>query len=117
YNVTLSPNILSVAANPANPSAGTPLDTNLNAGVDTLRGTSTGVTSTVNYPATAVPLAIPYAQKLPLGPTVDGVLTSQINVPDNFAIKGDFIQNGQLVAGLVVTLNISYYNDPDLTAT
>ena len=34
-------------------------------------------------------------------------------MPDNFAIQGDV---GTL-AGLTVSLNISYYNDPDLTAT
>ena len=112
YSITLSPNILSVAANPASPSQGTPLDTNLNAGVDVLRGTSTGVTAPVTYPATAVPVPIPYAKKTPLGST-DGVLTSQVNVPDNFPIQGDV----GTVAGLTVSLNISYYNDPDLTAT
>jgi subtilisin-like proprotein convertase family protein len=113
YAVTLSPNILSVAPDPSNPTMGAPLDTNLNAGVDSLRGTTTGVTSTVVYPATSVPVAIPYASKLPIGPTVPGVLKSQINVPDNFAIQGD----AGTLAGLTVSFNISYYNDPDLTAT
>ena len=67
----------------------------------------------MNYPATSVPVAIPYAKKLPIGPTVHGVLKSQINVPDNFAIQGDV---GTL-AGLTVSLNISYYYDPDLSVT
>ena len=107
YAVTLSPNILSATANPANPSSGTPLDTNLNAGVDALRGTSAGPTTTVTFPATAVPVAIPYAGSTP------GVLTSQINVTDNFAIQGDV---GTL-SGLTVSLNISYYYDPDLAVT
>ena len=112
YNITLSPTIQSVTPDPSNPSIGAELDTNLNAGVDALRGTSIGVTSTVKYAATAVPVAIPYAKKTPFG-TTDGILTSQINVPDNFAIQGDV----GTVAGLTVTLNISYYNDPDLSVT
>jgi subtilisin-like proprotein convertase family protein len=117
YTVNLSPNILSVAPNPANlpgVTTGTPLDTNLNAGVDALRGTSTGVTSTVVYPATAVPVSIPYATA---SPAANGVLTSQINVPDNFAIQGDVTRNGVTTAGLTVSLNIGYYYDPDLTVT
>ncbi len=114
YNIILSPNILSVAPNPANPTQGTPLDSNLNAGVDALRGASTGVTAPVTYPATAVPVPIPYAQTTPLG-TTNGVLTSQIYVPDNFAIQPDL--NGGTLAGLTISLNISYYNDPDLIAT
>ena len=113
YTVTLSPSILSVAPNPANPSSGTPLDTNLNAGVDALLGISNGATTTAKYAATSVPVTIPYAKKSPIGPIVNGVLTSQVSVPDNFAIQGDV---GTL-AGLTVSLNISYYNDPDLTAT
>ena len=113
YSVTLSPTIQSVSPNPADPTTGTPLDTNLNAGVYELRGTSTGPTTPVAYPATSVPVTIPYAKVSPIGPTVNGVLTSQINVPDNFAIQGDV---GTL-AGLTVSLNISYYYDPDLTAT
>jgi subtilisin-like proprotein convertase family protein len=112
YNITLSPNILSVTPNPANTSVGTPLDTNLNAGVDALRGVSSGATTSDKFAATAVPVPIPYAQKTPLGST-PGVLTSQINVTDNFAIQGDV---GTL-AGLTVSFNIVYYNDPDLSAT
>ncbi len=113
YTVTLSPNILSVAADPANPAMGTPLDTNLNAGVDALRGVSSGPTTSDNFVATAVPVAIPYAIKPAIGAKVPGVLTSQINVTDNFPVQGDV---GSL-AGLTVSLNIAYYYDPDLTVT
>jgi subtilisin-like proprotein convertase family protein len=113
YTVTLSPDILSVTPNPADPATGTPLDVNLNAGVDALRGVSSGPTSSDKFVATAVPVAIPYAAKPPIGPKVDGVLKSQINVTDNFPVAGDV---GSL-AGLIVSLNISYFNDPDLVAT
>ena len=112
YNITLSPNILSVGTIPAYPS-GVPLDTNLNAGVDQLRGTSIGAFTPVTYAATAVPVAIPYATATPVGTVAPMTLPSQLNVPDNFAIQGD-LNNGTL-AGLTVTLNIRYYNDPDLT--
>jgi subtilisin-like proprotein convertase family protein len=113
YSITLSPNILSVAPDPADPAVGTPLDTNLNAGVDELEGISTGgATSTQNFPATAVPVAIPYAQKLVVG-TQPGVLTSQVNVTQNFPIQGDV----GTVSGITVNLNIIYYNDPDLSVT
>ena len=113
YTVTLSPNILSVAANPANPSMGTPLDTNLNAGVDALEGIASGPTTSDNFKATAVPVAIPYAIQPAQGAKVPGVLTSQIDVTDNFPVQGDV----GLLAGLTVTLNIAYYFDPDLTVT
>jgi subtilisin-like proprotein convertase family protein len=113
YQITLASSISSLSPNPANPSEGTPLDTNLNAGVDNLEGISTGSTTSDIFQAATVPVTIPYAVKPAIGAPINGVLTSQINVTDNFAIQGDV----GTVAGLTVSLNISYYYDPNLTAT
>jgi subtilisin-like proprotein convertase family protein len=90
YTATLSSAIMS-----AN---GDALDTNLNAGLDLLRGTAPAgaATTPVTYNAgTALPAQI-----------TPGRIDSILNVPDSF-----------LVQGLSLKLNITYPNDPDLTAT
>ena len=104
YTATLGTGIRSVAVDPSNPGVGAAVDTDLNAGVDALKGVSNGVTTPSTYAATAVPVAIP------VGP--GSTLTSQINVPDGFTVQGDAVGGP---AGLVVRLDISYPNDPDLT--
>ncbi len=106
-------------ASPADPTLGTPANPNLNAGVDVLRGTSaSGVVATagVTYNATAVPVAIP-AGSTTRGVTTPGVLSSQVLIPDNFLIQG-VIQgpNGLTLPGVTLQLNITYPNDPDLSA-
>jgi len=87
YTVTLASTITDARGNA--------LDTNLNAGVDLLRGVVTGPTSTVTYNA---PTPAPIAD----GRTV----VSTIDVPDNF-----------LAQGVTVQLNITHANDPDLQIT
>jgi hypothetical protein len=86
YTLTLGSGIQSAS--------GSAIDANLNAGVDTLRGTSSS-NVTVTFNSTA-PVAIQPAR----------TVTSTITVNDNF-----------LVAGLTLQLNINYPTDPDLTVT
>ena len=89
YTLTLDSGIQSAA--------GDKLDTNLNAGVDVLRGISpTGATTPIATPSNDTPIAI-----LPLK-----TITSNITISDNFPIQG-----------ATLTLNINYPNDPDLEAT
>jgi subtilisin-like proprotein convertase family protein len=118
YSLTIGAGIL--AADPSvnnpsevsNPSLGTAANPNLNAGVDILKGTSaTGVipTAAITYNAASVPVAIPAAPNQ----TTTSTLISQIVVPDNFVIQG-VTSTG--LPGLTVSLNITYPNDPDLTA-
>jgi subtilisin-like proprotein convertase family protein len=74
---------------------GLAVDSNLNAGVAVLRGTSSNPPVTLNYPtAVAVPIA------------AQSTVTSPITVNSDF-----YIQN------LTVTVNISYPTDSDLTLT
>ena len=42
-------------------------------------------------------------------------MTSTITVPDNFLVQGDTTSSG--ISGLRVQINLTYPNDPDLTAT
>ena len=74
---------------------GDALDTNQNAGLDLLRGTSQGKTAAVSYNSTDTPAAIPDLARL----------ASRIVVPDNF-----------VVAGLTLTVNIQHPRDTDLQA-
>src|SRR5262249_28305343 len=97
YTIRLAPSILDTNNQG--------LDTNQNAGVDALRGQSqNGPTTTVKYNSGDLPK--------PIG---SGSVSSSIVVPDNFLIQGDTTSAG--VSGLQVQLNITYPNDPDLTAT
>ena len=74
---------------------GDAVDKDLNAGVDLLKGVSSGGSTPIVYPATSVPDAIPD------GKTIDSSLT----VGDDFVIQD-----------ASVTLNITHPNDPDLQA-
>ena len=87
YTVTLASTVRSAA--------GDALDTNLNAGVDALRGTS----STAPVPVTFVSADVP--KTLPPGKPTDSTIT----------LTDDF-----LVQGLTLTLDITDANDPDLSA-
>ena len=89
YTLTLGPDILS--------RNGDPIDANLNAGVDLLRGVApSGPTVPVTYNSTNVPVT-----------TLDlKTVVSTLVVPDDF-----------LIAGLTLTLNITHPNVSDLEAT
>ena len=87
-------------------------DTNQNAGLDVLRGQSqNGPTTPVQYNAGDLPQPIP----APTSSTAPGQVTSTITVPDDFIVQGDTTSSG--VSGLRVQINLTYPNDPDLTAT
>jgi len=104
YTIQLAPNILDAF--------GEGLDTTQSAGLDVLRGQQqNGPTTTVQYSASDnLPKTIP-APSL-VGP---GVVSSTIVVPDNFVVQGDTNSSG--VSGLRVQINVTYPNDPDLSAT
>jgi subtilisin-like proprotein convertase family protein len=76
---------------------GDALDTNLNAGLDLLKGTASSGAPTVpiTYNSSNVPATI-----------VPGRIDSTLSVPDSFVLQS-----------LTLTLNITYPNDPDLEAT
>ena len=88
------------------------MDPGSSAGLAALRGVDqSGPTTTVRYVAPDLPKTIPAATPSSSVNTV----SSNIVVPDNFMISGD-----QTAAGLSVMqvqLDLSYANDPDLTAT
>ena len=88
------------------------LDSSGSAGLDVLRGEQqNGPTTTVLYNATDnLPKTIPAP-----GLTGPGVVSSTIVVPDNFIVQGDSTSAG--VSGLRVQINLTYPNDPDLSAT
>ena len=87
-------------------------DTNQNAGLDILRGQSqNGPTTPVQYQAADLPQPIP----APTSSSSPGQVTSTITVPDDFIVQGDTTSSG--VSGLRVQINLTYPNDPDLTAT
>jgi subtilisin-like proprotein convertase family protein len=88
------------------------LDSSGSAGLDVLRGVQqNGPTTTVLYNATDnLPKAIPAP-----GLTGAGVVSSTIVVPDNFIVQGD--STSANVSGLRVQINLTYPNDPDLSAT
>jgi large repetitive protein len=76
--------------------SGAALDTNLNAGVDLLKGfATTGLTAPITYTSADTPAAIPDLKSV----------SSTITVPDSFVIQG-----------LTLTLNITHARDPDLEA-
>ena len=90
---------------------GDQVDTNQNAGLDVLRGQSqNGPTTTVTYTANDLPKQIPAPKS-----GAPGQLSSTITVGDDFLVQGD--KTSALISGLRVQINISYPNDPDLTAT
>ena len=88
------------------------LDTGGTAGLDVLRGEQqNGPTATVLYNANDnLPRVIPSP-----GLSGPGVVMSTIVVPDNFIVQGDTTSAG--VSGLRVQVNLTYPNDPDLSAT
>ena len=87
-------------------------DVNQNAGLDVLRDQSQNAPTTpVLYTAADLPKAIP----VPTSSTQPGQVSSTIVVPDDFLVQGDTTTSG--VSGLRVQINLSYPNDPDLTAT
>ena len=63
------------------------------------------------YTAADLPKPIP----VPTSSTQPGQVSSTIVVPDDFLVQGDTTTSG--VSGLRVQINLSYPNDPDLTAT
>ncbi|MDB5350556.1 MAG: regulatory domain of in-like proprotein convertase [Planctomycetota bacterium] len=91
YTVTLASTVKS--------SIGEALDTNQNAGLDTLRGDPSGGTVVVTYKSND--------SKAPIigGPTAGRVTVSKINVPDNFVVQG-----------LTLTINVTFPFDPELDA-
>ncbi len=87
---------------------GSAMNASKTAGLDVLRGTATnGVTIPVSYPSTATPLAITAGSV-----ATPSVLMAPITVPNDFPIQGDVGS----VAGLTLTLDISYPVDPNLIA-
>ena len=98
YVVTLASTI--AAQGPGGLAAEDKLDTNQNAGLDVLRGDPSAGTSVISYNSSdQIPPVIG-------GPTANLVATTKIVVPDNFVVQA-----------LTITLNLTYPNDPDLTAT
>jgi subtilisin-like proprotein convertase family protein len=88
YQITLASTIKS--------QTGFLLDTNLNAGVDVLKGTSTNAPIPLTVSANDTPVVIQPGQ----------TVSSKITLGPNF-----------LIQGITLQLNITYPNDPDLTAT
>ena len=86
YTITLGSDIKSAA--------GDAMDTDLNAGVDLLRGVST-----------AAPVPITTTRNVPVTLTPGQTVASKITITDDFVIKS-----------LTLSLNITHPNDPDLTA-
>jgi subtilisin-like proprotein convertase family protein len=96
---------------------GSGVDSNLNAGLDMLRGTATnGATTSAYYPAatTDVPATIQPLTVNPDGSTMDSILVSPITINDNFVLQGANATTG--VSGITLTLDIAFPNDPDLLA-
>ena len=90
---------------------GDQLDSNQNAGLAVLRDQDqNSPTTTVVYNSADLPKSIP----APSGTTA-GQVTSTIVIPDNFVVQGDTTTSG--VSGLRVQLNLTYADDPDLSAT
>ena len=98
YTVQIAPSILDVF--------GDAVDSNQNAGLDVLRDQAqNGPTTTVLYSSADLPKPIP----------TSGTVASTITVPDKFVVQGDTTSSG--ISGLRVQINMSYPNDPDLSAT
>ena len=74
-----------------------------------------GPTTTVQYTAADLPKTIPASTTSAAGQTTPGSVSSTITVPDSFVIEGDKTAAGKSV--MQVQLNLTYPNDPDLTAT
>ena len=103
YTLLLGPDILDTF--------GQGLDTTQSAGLAVLRDQDqNSPTATMYYPSTDLPKAIPAPNAVGAG-----VVTSTIVVPDNFIVQGDTTSAG--VSGLRVQVNMTYPNDPDLSAT
>jgi subtilisin-like proprotein convertase family protein len=105
YNLEFSPTMLASATSVGGSFA---VDTNLNAGLQTLRGVDPNAASftTNTYATTASPVTI-----LP-----QGVVSLPIDVPDSFVINqlvGSTRANSTLIS---VRLDINYPNTPDLSA-
>ncbi|WP_220369774.1 Ig-like domain-containing protein [Paludisphaera rhizosphaerae] len=84
---------------------GQAVDSNLNAGVDVLRGEAVNVpTTSVTYNSGTVNQSL-----------VANTITSTINVPDNFLIQGTSATSG--LSGLRLRLSLSTANVAPLTAT
>jgi subtilisin-like proprotein convertase family protein len=102
YTVSLASTIASAA--------GDHLDSDLNAGLEVLKGGGSNSTTTpITYSAPGLPLAIP-----PSGSASGGQILSTITVPDGFTIN-DLLNPS--TPAMTVTLNISGAPDPDLEAT
>jgi len=96
YSITLASTITDTLGNA--------LDTNLNAGLYSLRGKNPYAVDVANLYSSTGAVAIPDAVP---GPTpTPAVVTSTITVPDSF-----------IVTGVTVKLDITYPNDPDLKVT
>ena len=103
YTIQFGPDILDTF--------GDALDTNQNAGLAVLRDQGqNSPTTTVQYTSTDLPKTIP----APTG-TTPGQVSSTITVPDNFVVQGDTTSSG--ISGLRVQINLTYPDDPDLSAT
>ena len=73
-------------------------------------------TTTTRYVASDLPMPIPPSTSTDTtGNPIPGSVSSSIVVPDSFIIEGDKTAAGQSV--MQVQLNLTYANDPDLTAT
>ena len=105
YTIQLGPNILDTF--------GQQLDTNQNAGLDVLRGQSqNGPTTTVHYTAADLPKADP----APTG--TDGTGQVELDASSCRTISSSRgTRRPRAVSGMQVQLNLTYPNDPDLTAT
>ena len=87
-------------------------DATSSAGLNVLRDEAqNGPTTTVQYVAADLPKTIPASSS----PTAAGSVSSSIVVPDSFIIEGDQTADGLSV--MQVQLNLSYADDPNLTAT
>jgi subtilisin-like proprotein convertase family protein len=103
YTIQLGPNIQDTF--------GDKLDTNQNAGLGVLRDSGqNSPTSTIVYTASDLPKAIPAPNLVGAG-----TVMSTIVVPDNFIVQGDTTTSG--ISGLRVQINLTYPDDPDLSAT
>ena len=109
YSIQLGPNI--------EDQFGDQMDLSKVAGLNVLRGVDQNApTTTMRYAATDLPEAIvPSTQVNTTGQPIPGTVSSNIVVPDSFMISGDTTAAGQSV--MQVQLNLTYPNDPDLTAT
>jgi subtilisin-like proprotein convertase family protein len=95
------------------------MDVTASAGLDVLRDyDQTGPTATMQYTAGDLPMTIPTGSSSTQSgssSTTPGTVSSSIVVPDNFDIAGDTTAAGLSV--MQVRLDLSYADDPNLTAT